>query len=100
LLLLLFFWFFGFFVFCFWQEQGPLEWVHLPTSSPKVLVHYYELLAQLIMKDRRRIREILGKDFEVIRIHYTNAHFEWLLNFSDFLPICFTVKMTLKDVSL
>jgi hypothetical protein len=52
------------------------------------------------MKDRRRIREILGKDFEVIRIHYTNAHFEWLLNFSDFLPICFTVKMTLKDVSL
>lgn len=39
-----------------WQKQGPLKWLHLPVSRPKVFSAYYDLCSQLIIKDKNFVK--------------------------------------------
>ena len=45
---------------CLWQE-GPLEWLHLPVTPRKIVLSYPSLVAQLIIKDRKRVWNFLEK---------------------------------------
>lgn len=53
-----------------WQRSGPIEWLHLPNSGPKVLNPYYELVAILIDKGRIWMGQLLGRDANTIIIPY------------------------------
>ena len=43
-----------------WQE-GPLEWLHLPVTPRKIVLSYPILMAQLIIKGRKRSVELFEK---------------------------------------
>ena len=45
---------------CLWQG-GPLEWLHLPMTPRKIVLSYPSLVAQLIIKGRKRSVELFGK---------------------------------------
>lgn len=49
-----------------WQAQGVIEWIHLAHSPVKVITSFYDLAASLIIKGRRRVRELLGSEPSVI----------------------------------
>ena len=58
---------------CLWQE-GPLEWLHLS---------YPSLVAQLIIKGRKRRVELFGKEAANIVIPFNKDQLQFLLQNSD-----------------
>ena len=54
---------------CLWQE-GPLEWLHLPVNPRKIVLSYPSLVAQLIIKGRKRSVELFGKEVANIVIPF------------------------------
>ena len=67
---------------CLWQK-GPLEWLHLPVTPRKIVLSYPSLVAQLIIKDRKRSVELLGKEVANIVIPFNNDQLQFLLQNSD-----------------
>ena len=67
---------------CLWQE-GPLEWLHLPVTSRKIVLSYPSLVAQLIIKGRKRSVELFGKEVANIVIPFNNYQLQFLLQNSD-----------------
>ena len=63
---------------CLWQE-GPLEWLHLPVTSRKIVLSYPSLLAHLIVKGRKRSMELFGKKLANIVIPFNNDQLQFLL---------------------
>lgn len=70
----------------FWQ-RGPILWVHLPVSPPKVLAPYTSLVAELILSGREQSRQFFGKDPEKIIIPYSKSQLKWLMQTTDEWPI-------------
>lgn len=66
----------------FWQE-GPLFWVHLPASPPKVLIPYTSWVAELIKIVRNHSRKIFGKDANKIVLPYSPTQIQWLIENDD-----------------
>jgi len=67
---------------CLWQE-GPLEWIHLPVNPRKTVLSYPSLVAQLIIKGRKRSVELFGKEVANIVIPFNNDQLQFLLQNSD-----------------
>ena len=65
-----------------WQE-GPLEWLHLPVTPGKIVLSYPSLVAQLIIKGRKRSVELFGKEVANIVIQFNNDQLQFLLQNSD-----------------
>ena len=65
-----------------WQN-GPLEWVHLPTQAKKVVASYPGLIATLILKGRKRSIELFGKEPAEIVIPYNKEQLDALLMFDE-----------------
>lgn len=53
---------------CLWQE-GPLEWLHLPVSSKKVITSYTDLVVTVILKAWNRNKEYIWS--RCFRDYYT-----------------------------
>ena len=67
---------------CLWQE-GPLEWLHLPVTPRKIVLSYPSLVAQLIIKGRKRSVELFGKEVANIVIPFNKDQLQFLLQNSD-----------------
>ena len=67
---------------CLWQE-GPLEWLHLPVTPRKIVLSYPSLVAQLIIKRRKRSVELFGKEVANIVIPFNKDQLQFLLQHSD-----------------
>ena len=67
---------------CLWQG-GPLEWLHLPMTPRKIVLSYPSLVAQLIIKGRKRSVELFGKEVANIVIPFNNDQLQFLLQNSD-----------------
>ena len=67
---------------CLWQE-GPLAWIHLPENPRKTVLSYPSLVAQLIIKGRKRSVELFGKEVANIVIPFNNDQLQFLLQNSD-----------------
>ena len=65
-----------------WQN-GPLEWVHLPAQTKKVVASYPGLIAMLILKGRKRSIELFGKEPSEIVIPYNKEQLDALLMFDE-----------------
>lgn len=65
-----------------WQKPGPIEWLHLYNSASKVLDPYYELVSLLTDKGRTWMRQLLGRDPNII-IPYNQKQQAWLNQYSD-----------------
>lgn len=66
-----------------WQDQGPIEWLHLPSTGPKVLLPYYDLVGTLIHRSQKRLRQLLGNDPQAIIVPCTQKQQHWLFRYSD-----------------
>lgn len=64
---------------CLWQ-QGPLEWLHLPSMHKKVITPYCVLISTLITKGRYRSKELFGKDVDEIIIPYNSEQLTYLIS--------------------
>ena len=69
-----------------WQN-GPLEWVHLPTQDKKVVATYPGLIATLILERRKWHIELCGKEPSEIAIPYNKEHLDALLMFDEYWQI-------------
>lgn len=69
-----------------WQN-GPLEWIHLAASPKKIVASYPFMVSLLIIKGRKRSRELFGKDMDNIIIPYNKDQLEALLLLEDSLGI-------------
>ena len=69
-----------------WQN-GPLEWIHLPTQAKKVVASYPDLVAALILKGRKQSIELFGKEPSEIVIPYNKEQLDALLMFDENLQI-------------
>ena len=67
---------------CLWQET-PLEWLHLPVTPRKIVLSYPSLVAQLIIKGRKRNVEPFGKEVANIVIPLNKNQLQFLLQNSD-----------------
>jgi transposase InsO family protein len=74
----------------FWQRDPhfknkgcPLFWVHLPTTSSKVITVYPAQVASVIVKGRLLSRQHFGKDPDKILIPYTKDQTQFLLQTED-----------------
>jgi len=67
---------------CLWQET-PLEWLHLPVTPRKIVLSYPSLVAQLIIKRRKRSVELFGKEVANIVISFNKDQLQFLLQNSD-----------------
>ena len=67
---------------CLWQE-GPFEWLHLPVTPRKIVLSYPSLVAQLIVKGRKRSVELFGKEVANIVIPFNKDQLQFLLQNSD-----------------
>ena len=67
---------------CLWQE-GPLEWLHLPVTPRKIVLSYPSLVAQLIIKGRKRNVGLFGKEVANIMIPFNKDQLQFLLQNSD-----------------
>ena len=67
---------------CLWQES-PLECLHLLVTPRKVVLSYPSLVAQLIIKGRKRSVELFGKEVANIVIPFNNDQLQFLLQNSD-----------------
>ena len=65
-----------------WQE-GPLVWLHLPVTPGKIVLSYPSLVAQLILKERKRSVELLRKEVANIVIPFNKDQLQFLLQNSD-----------------
>ena len=63
---------------CLWQED-PLEWLHLPVTPRKIFLSYPSLVAQLIIKGRKRSVELFGKEVADIVIPFNKGQLQFLL---------------------
>ena len=61
-----------------WQNN-PLEWIHLPHTPAKILPSYPLQVAKIILKGRKRSKELFGYECSEIIIPYTKEQFESLL---------------------
>lgn len=48
-----------------WQE-GPLEWLHLPSQRRKVIYPYHQAIATVIQKGRSRALELFGRSHFIL----------------------------------
>ena len=65
-----------------WQES-PLEWLHLPVTPRKIVLSYPSLVAQLIIKGRKRNVGLFGKEVANIMIPFNKDQLQFLLQNSD-----------------
>ena len=65
------------------QQDGPLEWIHLPVTPKKIVTAYPALIATLILKGRKRSRELFGKEMDNIVIPYNKDQLNDLLQFNE-----------------
>ena len=63
---------------CLWQE-GPLECLHLPVTPRKIVLSYPSLMAQLIIKGRKRSVELFGKEVANVVIPFNKGQLQFLL---------------------
>ena len=61
-----------------WQN-GPLQWVHLPAQTKKVVASYPGLIATLILKGKKWSIELFGKEPSEIVIPYNKEQLDGLL---------------------
>ncbi|XP_012589367.1 PREDICTED: endogenous retrovirus group K member 8 Pol protein-like [Condylura cristata] len=72
----------------FWQGH-PILWLHLPSSPRKVLLPYYEAVAQLIVVARTTGHKLYGRDPSKIIQSYSKSQVNWLLqNSNSWLIAC------------
>ena len=88
----------------FWQKAltpgkkgQPLFWVHLPTSSSKVISVYSSQTTSLIIKARSLSRQYFGKDPDIIIVPYTQEQTQFLLQTSDDWGIAMSGFMGILD---
>ena len=62
-------------------------WVHLPSSPKKVLLPYYDAIADLIILGRENSRKYFGIEHSTIIQSYTQSHIHWLLQNTEAWPI-------------
>ena len=67
---------------CLWQES-PLKWLHIPVTPRKIVLSYPSLVAQLIIKGRKRNVEPFGKEVANIVIPLNKNQLQFLLQNSD-----------------
>ena len=60
-----------------------MEWLHLPVTPRKIFLSYPSLVAQLIIKGRKRSVELFGKQVANIVIPFNNDQLQFLLQNSD-----------------
>ena len=65
-----------------WQK-GPLEWLHLPVTPRKIVLSYFSLVTQLIIKGRKKNVELFGKEVTNIVIPFNKDQLQFLLQNSD-----------------
>ena len=65
------------------RQEGPLECLHLPVTPRKIVLSYPSLVAQLIIKGRKRNVELFGKEGVNIVIPFNNDQLKFLLQNSD-----------------
>ena len=65
------------------RQEGPLEWLHLPVTPRKIVLSYPSLVAQLIIKGRKRSVELFGKEVANIVIPFNKDQLQFLLQHSD-----------------
>uniref|UniRef100_A0A8I5N501 Uncharacterized protein n=1 Tax=Papio anubis TaxID=9555 RepID=A0A8I5N501_PAPAN len=70
----------------FWQNN-PIMWVHLPSSPKRVLLPYYDAIADLIILGRENSRKYFGIEPSTIIQPYTQSHIHWLLQNTEAWPI-------------
>ncbi|QTI96652.1 pol [Prosimian retrovirus 1] len=70
----------------FWQNQ-PLMWIHLPSSPKKVILPYYDAVADLIMLGREDSRKYFGIEPSKIIQPYSKSQIQWLLQNTEAWPI-------------
>ena len=42
-------------------QKGPLEWLHLPVTPPKIVLSYPSLVTQLIIKGKKKSVKLLKR---------------------------------------
>uniref|UniRef100_A0A5F8A7E5 Reverse transcriptase domain-containing protein n=1 Tax=Macaca mulatta TaxID=9544 RepID=A0A5F8A7E5_MACMU len=72
----------------FWQNN-PIMWVHLPSSPKKVLLPYYNAIANLIILRRENNRKYFRIKPSTIVQPYTQSHIHWLLQNTKAWPIAY-----------
>lgn len=70
----------------FWQT-GPLLWVHLPASPPRVLMPYPSLVAKLIIMGLSQSKQFFGKEPNRLILPYSKEQINWLLQMTDNWPL-------------
>lgn len=66
-----------------WQAVGIIEWIHMKTTSSKVINPYYELTIKLIMQGRTRCLQLIGIEPSQIIIPYSVSQQNWLFQHSN-----------------
>lgn len=66
----------------FWQD-GPLEWLHLPSTRKRVITTYYEAVATLIRMGRQRSKQLFGVEPALIVLPYKADQIAWLYQTSE-----------------
>ena len=61
---------------CLWQES-PLKWLHLPVTPRKIVLSYPSLVAQLIIKGRKRSVELFGMEVANIVIPFNKDQLQF-----------------------
>ena len=67
---------------CLWQE-GLLKWLHLPVTPRKIVLSYPSLMAQLIIKGRKRSVKLFGREVTSIVIPFNKDQLQFLLQNND-----------------
>ncbi|AAA47732.1 pol protein, partial [Simian retrovirus 1] len=70
----------------FWQNN-PIMWVHLPASPKKVLLPYYDAIADLIILGRDHSKKYFGIEPSVIIQPYSKSQIDWLMQNTEMWPI-------------
>lgn len=70
----------------FWQNN-PIMWVHLPASPKKVLLPYYEAVADLILLGRDNSKKYFGIEPFTIIQPYSASQINWLMQNTETWPI-------------
>ena len=70
----------------FWQNN-PIMWVHLPSSPKKVLLPYYDAIADLIILGRDNSKKYFGIEPSMIIQPYSKPQIHWLMQNTETWPI-------------
>ncbi|BBG56792.1 pol protein [Simian retrovirus 5] len=70
----------------FWQRD-PIMWVHLSASPKKVLVPYYDAIADLIILGRNNSKKYFGIEPSTIIQPYSKSQVDWLLQNTETWPV-------------